>query len=213
MESPQCALNDLSRQEPRLYRALGFPPLPNGGLKSPPLPATASLSSWHVEVNPLAWRIRWVCPLGEPSLSVGFLPTHHLPNPPHLLPTGRAQSWECWRDSFPVILPEPVPGTQGRPHQCPPSSELLPSAQSLCTALWHTHSQEWAEEPQGWTGSRTSPPWPQQGPTAGQRELRGQSQQTRKGHRRFKSAPTSEETRIRARPSHWSGGRKWRRLE
>ena len=82
MESPQCALNDLSRQQPRLYRALGFPPLPNGCLKPPSLPATASLSSWHVEVNPLAWRIRRVCPLGEPSLSMGFLPTHHLPNPP-----------------------------------------------------------------------------------------------------------------------------------
>lgn len=47
------------------------------------------------------------------------------------------------------------------------------------------------------------PPW--QGPIAGQR---GESQQARKGHRRYKSAATSEETGIRARLSRWSGGGK-----
>ena len=168
MERAQCAVNDLSRQQPHLYRTLGFPPLPKGCLKSPSLPATASLSSWHVRVNPLAWRIRWVCPLGEPGLSMGSLPTHHRPNPPHLLPTGRQPRVENVGE-IPSLSPYL---SQFQEHKDVPidvhhhlSGFHQPSHRVL---LCDTHSQAWAEEPWEWTGPCLPPP-PQQGPTAGQR--------------------------------------------
>ena len=157
MESPQCALNDLSRQQPRLYRALGFPPLPNSCLKPPSLPATASLSSWHVEVNPLAWRIRWVCPLGKPSLSMGFLPTHHLPNPPICCQQAEPRAENVGEmPSLSSYL------SQLQEHKDVPINvhhHLSCFHQpSHCVLLCDTHSQEWAEEPQEWTGSCSSPP-------------------------------------------------------
>lgn len=75
---------------------------------------------------------------------------------------------------------------------------------SHCVLLCDTHSQESAKEPHEWTCTHIHP---LAGADAGQRKIRtqGKSQWAKKGHKQFKSAPTSEETGIRARLSQWSG--------
>jgi hypothetical protein len=112
-----------------------------------------------------------------------------------------------------AMIPVPVPGTQGRPHQCPPSSGLLPSARSLCTALWHTQSAiSWRTTWKHYLQLQLTA-----GGTRGgeRRESSGQGQ-VPTGQERpqgLKSAPTGDEGRLRWRQDLLSGGGDgWRRM-
>ena len=130
--SPQCPLWDLSRQQPYLYTGF-WAALPRPPLSLCPFPRGQSL----LLVQPLAWRMRKALPTQRTKSANGL--HSYLPPPSSSPLTAKGQTEprveNVGESPSSVIIPEPVPGTQGRPHRCPPSSESLPSARSRCTVL------------------------------------------------------------------------------